>query len=288
MSGLHYSQDLADLVDRLRDAGYGRGLSRAEELFWVAAAQRGEEDAKLVLLGQVIRSMVREAGRWSRIYGADIEDCFQVACLAFEQTIKRFDETKKARFLTYLTWWIQATVQRSCIEDRLIHVPAMRGILQDRKMRDAVRKFHEENGVYPNRDQLHAMFPSIPPVTLDYYEARVRAYHMQSLNTQSPGERRFFEVTDPAPSLNAWMERIENVARVRAALRKMKSRRCAMILERRAAGAVLGDISKEMGLTRERVRQLEAKGLKALSKLLGGPVEPKYSLGQVHAWAAKE
>lgn len=284
-SNPRFSPRLSALVDRLRADGYLTNLTPDEECYWIDETRRGDPEAKLHALGHVVRAMLCTSYRYARRFNLDVDDCFQQSYLAFEHALKKFETGRGTRFLTYLTWWMRSYVERMGHEDRLIYVPWLRDVIRNQRVRDTVRTYKDHNGIYPSRSQLHALHPELPPAVLDYYEARLRALHVQSLHVQLPGSRRFFEIASSETSLDRWMERLEERARVRAALARMKDRRNALILERRAQGTIFDVLAKELSLTRERVRQLERKGLRELSALLGGPAGPRYSMADVLSWS---
>lgn len=276
-----YSEQLAQFVDRIL-ALYPESLTADEELFYLDEAKRGSEEAKLRLLRHMIRYMYSESRRSSYYYGVDIDDCFQEACVAMERAIAKFDYGRECRFITYLTYWVRSMVQRMCQMKRLIRVPLVTDVIHDRKATRFIAKYKNDNGIFPTRDQLKKEFPHLSPFALDCYDFRLSAHQIQSLNTLNHGVRRFLLGSSP-PTLDEIMERGERVATVRDALRKI-SPRLAHILTQRSEGVLLEDLARELNLTRERVRQLERKGLVELAAALGHRHAPRYSMAEIHSW----
>jgi RNA polymerase primary sigma factor len=251
-------------------------LTAAEEVALAKRVERGDRAAKERMINSNLRLVVHVAKRY-RGHGVPFGDLIQDGVIGLNRAVEKFDWRKGFKFSTYATWWIRQAVQRSVAgQARTIRVPTHVNERRQTLARHA-RKLEPELGRPPTHEELaKATGLSLVHVeeALDVAEARV------SLNApvgDDDGELGDLFADDGADSPEELAEDALRARAVREALAELPERE-RRILELRFG--IDGDpqsleaIGKELGLTRERIRQLEAQALASLSGTLGADELP--------------
>jgi len=238
---------------------------------------RRDEGALHRLIGAYQRLAVSMAGRFRR-YDVAPEDLIQQGMLGLMRAAEKYDPDNGARFSTYATWWIRASMQDY----------VMRNWSLVRTGTNAAQKklfFHLRRAL--SRDAQGAGDPAGQiarlAVALDVPEAEVTAMMGRmggpDLSLDAPqggdeGEGRAWAdaLEDDAPATeSAVMERLDlsrQRAHLRAALADLPAREARIVEARHLAEepATLSDLGAEMGISKERVRQIEERALTRLTQ----------------------
>lgn len=251
------------------EAGSGRRCSGAERARLEALANDGEE-AKAALTRANLRLVVSIAKRYAG-RGMPLLDLVQEGNLGLMRAVEKFDHTRGFKFSTYATWWIRQSITRSIADQsRTIRIPVHVVETVNRVVRvrrDLVQGLERE----PTTAELAAAVGLTP--------ARVREIERLALDTlslDSPvGDDDSAHLSDlieddgaEAPS--------DAVARgllgdaVREALGGLSERERAVVRLRfgldGGQARTLDEVGREVGVTRERVRQIETKTLAKLRR----------------------
>jgi RNA polymerase primary sigma factor len=254
----------------LADVGRHRLLTASEEVMLAKRIERNDPVAKRRMIESNLRLVVSIAKGY-RGLGVPFLDLIQEGTLGLNRAVEKFDWRRGYKFSTYATWWIRQAVQRAVANHaRTIRVP-VHVVERQQKLFRAARRLELELGRDATKEEL-AEATGIPMQHVE--EAMGAAQASVSLN-QSVGSDDEGELGD----LFADREAADPFEEAEESLRKQGVRRALDALperERRILELRFGfegdpwtleAIGHELGLTRERVRQLEGQALARLSAL---------------------
>ena len=260
------STDSLDIY--LREIGRTPLLSKEGEVRLAKLIEAGDERAKQQMIQANLRLVVSIAKRY-RGHGLPFLDLIQEGTLGLVRAVEKFDWRRGFKFSTYATWWIRQAVQRAIAnQSRTIRLPVHTDDLL-RRIDTARTRLEARLGRAPSDDELAE---AVGVRAEEVREALARPRTTTSLN-QSVGDEGDSELgdllvddnaEDPDDHLSAVL-RGEAVSRAMSAL----SERSRTVIELRYGldgndPRSLDQIAKVVGLTRERVRQLEAEAMAQL------------------------
>lgn len=248
-------------------------LSPQEETRVALSARAGDAEAMHCLIESNLRLVISIARRYLRS-GADsgglgLMDLVQEGNLGLMRAAERFDPTRGYRFCTYATWWIRQAVGRAAtLHTRSIYVP-LYVVEEIRRMQHAQRTLSEQL----NRDPSDAEIAAHLGCTVARVE-QLRTYNATVRSLDAPiAQLRHHDTyslsdTLEAPDAESQMVASAQRAEIAAVLAQLPPRE-RIIIELRFGlydnnPLSLTAVGEELGVSRERIRQIEARALQRL------------------------
>lgn len=252
----------------LKEIGRVDLLSAQEEIELAHRIEEGDEEAKRRLAEANLRLVVSIAKRYVG-RGMLFLDLIQEGNMGLIKAVEKFDYRKGFKFSTYATWWIRQAITRAIADQaRTIRIPVhmvetinklirvQRQLLQDLGREPAPEEIAEEMDLTPEKVR-EILKIAQEPVSLETPIGEEDDSHLgdfiEDQEATSPSEHAAYELLKEQLEdvLDTLTDREENVLRLRFGLDDGRTR-------------TLEEVGKVFGVTRERIRQIEAKALRKL------------------------
>jgi len=243
---------------------------------WVS---KGDEDALQKLVSAHLRMVISQAARY-RSYGLAFSDLVQEGTVGLMQAAERFDPDRQVRFSTYAIWWIRAAIQDYVLRNwSVVRVGTThaekRLFFNLRRLRAKIA----QSGVGSLNPEQTAVLARELNVSLDVIETIDARLSARDCSVNEPfGENGDGEWQDliaddrasPEEQATADLDARTRSRWLAAAMCELPGREQIIIRKRHLAenGATLEDLSHELGVSKERVRQLEKRALGRLQAIL--------------------
>jgi len=252
----------------LKEIGRVDLLSAEEEINLAKRIEEGDEEAKRRLAEANLRLVVSIAKRYVG-RGMLFLDLIQEGNMGLIKAVEKFDYRKGYKFSTYATWWIRQAITRAIADQaRTIRIPVhmvetinklirvQRQLLQDLGREPSPEEIAEDMDLTPEKVR-EILKIAQEPVSLETPIGEEDDSHLgdfiEDQDATSPSEHAAYELLKEQLEdvLDTLTDREENVLRLRFGLDDGRTR-------------TLEEVGKVFGVTRERIRQIEAKALRKL------------------------
>ena len=249
----------------LKEIGYAPLLTAEEEVFYARKLQRGSESARHRMIESNMRLVVKISRRYVN-RGLELLDLIEEGNLGLMRAVEKFDPELGYRFSTYATWWIRQTIERALMnQTRTIRLPvhvvkelnvylrASRKLAQRLDHAPTPEEIAEEVGK-PVADVLKILSLSERISSIDVPVADKEKTLVETIaddNVFSPEYQ--LEDENLMSVLNEWLEQLPEKQR------EVLVRRFGLLNHQEET---LEQVGREIGLTRERVRQIQVDALR--------------------------
>lgn len=262
------SYDDGSLDQYLRDISAYPLISREEEAELARLIRRGDQEALDSLVRSNLRFVVSVAKKYQN-QGVSLSDLINEGNLGLIRAARKFDETKGIKFISYAVWWIrQAILQALAEQSRIVRVPLNRAGALHRIGKRATALLQELG-----REATHAEIADGMDISEDEV-ARTMAIPQVHLSLDapiSPGEDNRLldflpDTLHPTPEDQTIDNaRSEAILESLASLKERESRILTLYFGIDGTDPLtLEEIGAQLGITRERVRQIKEKALSRL------------------------
>ena len=250
-------------------------LTAKDEIDLNKKIRRGDEQARKKMIQSNLRLVINIAKRYMRM-GTPFLDLIEEGNLGLMKAVEKFDHRKGFRFSTYAAWWIKQGITRSLSEQgKMIRVPVY--------MNDLITKWKK------NKERLSQKLKRIPSDKEIAKKLKITPEKVEQINfwmtsttssLEAPigddGENRISDLVEDvnAVSPDAGIAKLLDKERVENLLEVMSDRE-REILDLRfgltnTKPQTLAEVAKKIGVSRERIRQIEEAALKKLKKFVVG------------------
>jgi RNA polymerase primary sigma factor len=248
----------------------GKLLTHAEEIDLSKRAKTGDKGARQRLIEKNLRLVVSVAKKY-RGMGLPFEDLIQEGNIGLMKAVEKFDSDRGWRFSTYATWWVRQAVQRAVADKgRTIRVPVHRGD----KLRKMARAYNELSSEMEREPADEDVAGRLGWSVEEVRDLKGSLWDASSLNQPLSSDADATEIGELIED-----ERASEVAGavigememdwLADAVEKLPERHRYVLIKRYGLGeeeaATLAQLSEELGISRERVRQMQREAERMLA-----------------------
>lgn len=270
----HYTSDdsVGPTQIYLNEIGFSPLLTAEEEIYYARRIAKGDEQARKRMIESNLRLVVKIARHYHN-RGLALLDLIEEGNIGLMRAVEKYDPERGFRFSTYATWWIRQTIERAIMnQTRTIRLP-IHVIKELNGYLHAIRKMTQELDHEPSAEEIAAWLDR----PLDEVKHMLGlTEHITSIDTPAgmDADKSLLETLadhnniDPAAilqdsnlhdQLELWLTELTDNQR------EVIARRYGLLGYERET---LEEVGKSIGLTRERVRQIQVEALKTLRKIV--------------------
>ena len=256
----------------LNEIGFSPLLTAEQEIYFARKASKGDENARKRMIESNLRLVVKIARRYMN-RGLALLDLIEEGNLGLIRAVEKFDPEKGFRFSTYATWWIRQTIERALMnQTRTVRLP-IHVVKEINLYLRAARKLAQTLDREPSPEDVAEMLDQPIGEVKRMLGLNERTASMDSPSPYDPDRTLLDMIPDEQnPDPAELLQDSDIRQRVDVCLDSLSDKQRA-VLERRFGlrgheVATLEEIGAELGVTRERVRQIQIDAIKCLRQML--------------------
>jgi RNA polymerase nonessential primary-like sigma factor len=256
----------------LNEIGFSSLLTAEEEVYYARLSLKGDEDARKKMIECNLRLVVKIARRYMN-RGLALLDLIEEGNLGLIRAVEKFDPERGFRFSTYATWWIRQTIERALMnQTRTIRLP-IHVVKEINIYLRAARQLAQKLDREPSPEDVAEMLDKpiqdvkrmlglnerITSVDVPAERDSDRSLLDTIPDEQNPDPAMLLQDDDVQKHIETWLSQLNDKQRA--------------VVERRFGLygreiATLEEVGNEIGVTRERVRQIQLEALRRLRQIL--------------------
>lgn len=256
----------------LNEIGYSPLLTPEEEVYFARLARSGDEAGRKRMIESNLRLVVKIARRYIN-RGLTLLDLIEEGNLGLIRAVEKFDPERGFRFSTYATWWIRQTIERGIMnQTRTIRLP-IHVVKELNVYLRAARVLTQQLDHEPSADEIASMLDKPVADVKKMLGLNERVASMDSPLGPDSDHSLLDTIPDTRVSDPAQLLQERNISdSVGQWLGELSEKQCEVVSRRFGLrgyeSATLEQVGSEIGLTRERVRQIQVEALKRLRVIL--------------------
>ncbi|TWX69871.1 RNA polymerase sigma factor RpoS [Colwellia demingiae] len=256
----------------LSEIGFSPLLTAEEEVYFSRLALKGDEPSRKRMIESNLRLVVKIARRYNN-RGLPLLDLIEEGNLGLIRAVEKFDPERGFRFSTYATWWIRQTIERAIMnQTRTIRLPIH--VVKElniylRASRELIQKLDHEptaediaqhlDRPVADVNKMLRLNERIASVDTPFAGDSDKALLDVIADEKSTGPESDLQSEDMSNNIIHWLNELNTKQR------EVLARRFGLL---GYEASTLENVGREIGLTRERVRQIQVEALKRLRDIL--------------------
>ncbi len=256
----------------LREIGFSPLLTAEEEVYYARRSQKGDGKARRRMIESNLRLVVKIARRYMN-RGLALLDLIEEGNLGLIRAVEKFDPERGFRFSTYATWWIRQTIERGIMnQTRTIRLPVhvLKEInIYQRAARHLAQKLDHE----PTPEEVARLLDKPINEVKDMLGLTERVTSVDAPLDEDPDRSLLDAIADEqTQDPEKILHREDLQSQIETWLNELNDKQREVVERRFGLNgreiATLEEVGADIGVTRERVRQIQVEALRRLRVLL--------------------